>query len=153
MVRTPFGMAGYLDDPALTGLAFIEGYYKTGDLAKQMPDGAVALVGRLKELVSRGGNKIAPQEIDDILSSHPAVAASLSAGLPDARLGEALHSAVVLAAGDEITPMALRSWLAERTERFKLPDTITIMDALPTGPTGKASRAELKRILVSQLSG
>ena len=153
LVRTPFGMAGYLDDPALTDAAFIDGYYRTGDLAKQMPDGSVALVGRLKELVSRGGNKIAPQEIDDILSSHPAVSASLSAGLPDARLGEALHSAVVLAAGHEITATALRSWLAERTERFKLPDTITIMDALPTGPTGKASRAELKRILVSQLSG
>jgi long-chain acyl-CoA synthetase len=151
LIRTPFGMAGYLDDPALTEASFTGGYYRTGDLARALPDGSITLVGRLKEIISRGGNKIAPQEIDDLLSSHPAVAASLTSGLTHARLGEAIHSAVVLAAGHEVTPEALRLWLGERTERFKLPDSITIMDALPTGPTGKASRAALKEILITQL--
>ena len=150
LIRTPFGMAGYLDNPALTEASFADGYYRTGDLAKALPDGSIALVGRLKELVSRGGNKIAPQEIDDILLSHPGVIASLTSGLPDARLGEAIHSAVVLATGHEISIGTLRDWLMARTERFKLPDSITVMEALPTGPTGKASRAELKRILLAQ---
>lgn len=143
-VRTPFGMTGYLDDPALTESAFDRGYFRTGDLARLLPDGSVELVGRLKEIVSRGGNKIAPQEIDNLLCSHPAVAAALCAGVPDARLGEALHAVVVLKVGAMLDAEDLRHWVAERIERFKVPDVISIEEGLPVGPTGKASRALLR---------
>jgi len=143
-IRTPFGMLGYLDDPALTESSFNGGYFRTGDIAQRGPEGCVELVGRLKEIVSRGGNKIAPQEIDNLLCSHPDVAAALSAGVPDARLGEALHAVVVLKAGVMLTSQDLRQWAAERIERFKVPDVISIEETLPAGPTGKASRALIR---------
>lgn len=148
-IRTPFGMAGYLDNPSLTAAAFVDGYFLTGDIARALPGGTVALIGRLKELVSRGGNKIAPQEIDNLLVAHPSVSAALSTGLPDERLGETLHSVVVPALGAAVSCDGLRAWLAERVERFKVPDSIRIMDALPSGPTGKASRAALRALLSS----
>lgn len=143
-IRTPFGMLGYLDDPALTESSFNGGYFRTGDIAQRGPESCVELVGRLKEIVSRGGNKIAPQEIDNLLCSHPDVAAALSAGVPDTRLGEALHAVVVLKAGVMLTSQDLRQWAAERIERFKVPDVISIEETLPAGPTGKASRALIR---------
>jgi len=149
-IRTPFGMAGYLDNPSLTAAAFVDEYFLTGDIARALPGGTVALIGRLKELVSRGGNKIAPQEIDNLLAAHPSVSAALSTGLPDERLGETLHSVVVPALGAAVSSDGLRAWLAERVERFKVPDSIRIVDALPSGPTGKASRAALRALLSSQ---
>src|SRR5579862_4018206 len=78
-IRTPFGMLGYLDNPALTDASFEDGYFKTGDLARLAADGAVALVGRAKDIVSRGGNKIAPLEIDNLLAEHPDIVAALCA--------------------------------------------------------------------------
>ena len=148
-IRTPFGMAGYLDHPELSLDAFSEGYFRSGDLARALPDGGVSVIGRLKEIVSRGGNKIAPQEIDDLLCAHPSVAASLTAGMPDARLGESMHSVVVAMPGREVAGETLKAWLAERVERYKLPETIRRVGELPTGPTGKASRAVLREMLVA----
>lgn len=143
-IRTPFGMLGYLDNPALTESSFDNGFFRTGDIARLRPDGCVELVGRIKEIVSRGGNKIAPQEIDNLLCSHPDVVAALSAGVPDVRLGEALHAIVVLKAGATLTAEDLRQWAAGHIERFKVPDVISIKEELPTGATGKVSRALIR---------
>jgi acyl-CoA synthetase (AMP-forming)/AMP-acid ligase II len=145
-IATPFGMLGYLDDPGLTANSFADGYFRTGDLAQVRPDGLVEIVGRLKDIVSRGGNKIAPAEIDALLASHPDVAAALCAGVPDGRLGEALHAAVVLTPGATTSPEALRQWLAGRIERFKVPDAIHVCDVLPVGATGKTRRAGVVEI-------
>jgi acyl-CoA synthetase (AMP-forming)/AMP-acid ligase II len=148
-IRTPFGMLGYLDDPGLTAASFSEGYFRSGDLARVRGDGRVEIVGRLKDIISRGGNKIAPAEIDALLSSHPDVAAALCAGVPDARLGEAIHAIVVPKANVALNPEELRRWAAERIERYKVPDAIHVRDALPTGSTGKVRRAgvaELARL-------
>jgi long-chain acyl-CoA synthetase len=139
-IRTPFGMLGYLDNPALTDASFEAGYFKTGDLARMTPDGAVALVGRAKDIISRGGNKIAPLEIDNLLAEHPAIAAALCAGVADERLGEVIHAVVVLRAGANLDADALRDWLMARTERFKVPDVFYFRDALPAGSSGKADR-------------
>lgn len=149
-IQSPFGMLGYLDDPALTEAAFQDGYFRTGDIAVRHAGGELELVGRSKEIVSRGGNKIAPQEIDTLLGSHPEIAGALSAGAPHASLGEALHSVVIARAGCLPDPAALRAWLADRLERYKLPDTIEVVDALPTGSTGKASRALLREQLIAR---
>jgi long-chain acyl-CoA synthetase len=145
-VRTPFGMLGYLDDPALTTASFREGYIRTGDLARVRADGRVEIVGRLKDIISRGGNKIAPAEIDALLSSHPSVAAALSAGVPDARLGEAICAIVVLKPDAVLTADALRQWAVEHTEKFKVPDVIHFRDALPVGPTGKVLRSRVAQV-------
>jgi long-chain acyl-CoA synthetase len=139
-IRTPYGMLGYLDDPDLTQASFADGYFKTGDLARLTADGFVQLVGRAKDIVSRGGHKIAPLEIDNLLAEHPDVAAALCAGVPDDRLGEVIHAVVVPRAGCQLDDAALRAWLLARTERFKVPDVFHVRDALPVGSTGKADR-------------
>jgi long-chain acyl-CoA synthetase len=139
-IRTPFGMLGYLDNPELTESSFVEGYFKTGDLARLTATGNVELVGRSKDIVLRGGHKIAPLEIDNLLGEHPDIAAALCAGVPDQRLGEVLHAVVVRRAGAHLDGAALREWLLARTERFKVPDVFHFRDALPVGSTGKADR-------------
>jgi acyl-CoA synthetase (AMP-forming)/AMP-acid ligase II len=139
-IRSPFGMLGYLDNPDLTTASFADGYFKTGDLARLRDDGRVELIGRSKDLISRGGNKIAPLEIDNLLAEHPDVAAALCAGVPDERLGEVIHAAVVPRAGARLSADELRLWMLTRTERFKVPDAFHFTDALPAGSTGKADR-------------
>ncbi len=146
LIRSPFCMLGYLDNPDLTTDSFVDGYFRTGDIARERPGGRVEIVGRLKEIISRGGNKIAPTEIEIVLNGHPGVAQALCAGVPDERLGEALHAAVVLKAGAIADSKTIREWCRERIEHFKVPDVIHLVDALPTGPTGKALRAGVKAL-------
>jgi acyl-CoA synthetase (AMP-forming)/AMP-acid ligase II len=145
-IRTPFGMLGYLDGTALTEASFEDGYFKTGDLARLTADGAVALVGRAKDIVSRGGNKIAPLEIDNLLVEHPDIAAALCAGVADERLGEVIHAVIVTRAGARLDAAALRDWLLARTERFKVPDVFHFRDALPAGASGKADRRAVAQL-------
>jgi acyl-CoA synthetase (AMP-forming)/AMP-acid ligase II len=145
-IRTPFGMLGYLDEPQLTAAAFEDGFFKTGDLAKTTAGGHVALVGRAKDLVSRGGIKIAPLEVDNLLAEHPDIAAALCAGVPDERLGEVIHAVVVPRKGSTLDVAKLRHWLLERTERFKVPEVIYVRDVLPSGATGKADRRAVARL-------
>jgi long-chain acyl-CoA synthetase len=103
----------------------------------------------LKDIISRGGNKIAPAEIDALLVRHPQVTGALCAGMADPRLGEAIAAIVTVAPGAELTPDALRHWAAQRIETFKVPDVILIRDALPTGSTGKLSRAAVARLVLA----
>jgi len=145
-VRTPFGMLGYLDDPELTAAAFDGDYFKTGDLARMNADGCVALVGRSKDIVSRGGLKIAPLEIDNLLAEHPGIAAALCAGVPNERLGEVLHAVIVPRAGAQLDVAALRAWLLARTERFKVPEVFYFRDAIPSGSSGKADRRAVAQL-------
>src|SRR6185437_17084050 len=104
------------------------------------------LIGRAKDMVSRGGIKIAPLEVDNLLAEHPDVAAALCAGVPDERLGEVLHAVVVPRPGAALDAAALRGWLAARTERYKVPDVFYVRDALPSGATGKADRRAVAQI-------
>jgi long-chain acyl-CoA synthetase len=148
-IRTPFGMLGYLDNPTLTEASFEDGYFKTGDLARMTADGAVALVGRAKDIISRGGNKIAPLEIDNLLATHPNIVAALCAGVADERLGEVIHAVVVPRAGTHLDSSELRDWLLARTERFKVPDVFHFRDALPSGASGKADRRAVAQLASS----
>jgi len=143
-IATATMMNGYLGQPALTEASFAGGMFRTGDMARRHPDGVVEVVGRLKELISRGANKVYPQEVEQALHSHPAVAEALVTGVPDALLGERIHAAVVLSAGHTAEAAALREWTALRLDRFKLPDAIHFVDALPLGRTGKTDRNQLR---------
>ena len=149
LLKTPFDMLGYLDAPDLSAAAYVEGYLRTGDQARLRPDGRVEIVGRLKDIISRGGNKIAPAEIDALLVRHPQVTGAVCAGIADPRLGEAIAAIVTVTPGAELTPNALRHWTAQRIEKFKVPDVILICDALPTGSTGKLSRAAVARLVLA----
>ena len=146
-IHTPYGMLGYLDDPARTASAFADGYFRTGDLARLRPDGRVELIGRSKDVISRAGHKIAPLEIDNLFAGHPDVAAALGTGVPDEAVGERLHVVVVPRAGAALDEANLRAWAADRIERYKLPDAIHFRDALPVGRTGKADRAAVAKLV------
>jgi acyl-CoA synthetase (AMP-forming)/AMP-acid ligase II len=148
-IRTPYGMLGYLDDPDLTQASLADGYFRTGDLARLTASGNVELIGRAKDIVSRGGHKIAPLEIDNLLAEHPDVAVALCAGVPDQRLGEVIHAVVVPRAGARLDGAALRAWLLARTERWKVPEVFHIRDALPAGATGKADRRAVAALAIA----
>jgi long-chain acyl-CoA synthetase len=147
-ICTPAMMLGYLDDPALTAAAFESCYFRTGDLAKVLENGYVQLIGRLKDVVSRGGNKIAPLEIENLFAQHESVTAVLAFGMPDERLGESLH-VMVVARNPDLSEDDLRAWSKERLERFKTPDVFHFVDTLPAGRTGKADRAAARLTLTS----
>jgi long-chain acyl-CoA synthetase len=143
-IRTPFAMNGYLDEPELTRKAFAGGYFRTGDLARSRGDGAVELAGRIKEVIVRGGAKVSPLELDQVLAQHPDVAAVLTTGVPDAIMGERIHALIVPRANAGIDEQELREWIAGRIESFKRPDVYHFAAELPTGRTGKIDRNALR---------
>jgi acyl-CoA synthetase (AMP-forming)/AMP-acid ligase II len=143
-IRTPFAMNGYLDEPQLTRAAFVEGYFRTGDLARVREDGRVELAGRIKDIIIRGGANVSPLELDHLLAQHPDVAAALTAGVPDPIVGERIHALVVPRANATIDEKDLRQWIAERIEKFKWPDVYHFGQELPTGRTGKVDRGALR---------
>lgn len=145
-ILTPFIMNGYLDQPELTRAAFVDGYFRTGDLARLKTDGTPELVGRNKDLIIRGGAKVSPLELDGVLAQHPAVAAALTVGVADEIAGERIHVLIVPRAGP-IDEKELRSWVAERVEAYKRPDVYHFGAELPLGRTGKVDRDALRQSL------
>jgi acyl-CoA synthetase (AMP-forming)/AMP-acid ligase II len=144
VVRGPTLFAGYLDDPAATAAAFLPGgWFRTGDLGALDDDGFLYLRGRINEIINRGGEKIAPADVERVLASHHAVAAAAVFPVPDARLGEDIVAAVVLNPEMPATPWELRAWMLERLSPFKVPRRIWLVDALPLTPTGKVQRGVL----------
>jgi acyl-CoA synthetase (AMP-forming)/AMP-acid ligase II len=134
----------YLGDPAATAIAFDrEGRFHTGDIGVLDGFGALRLIGRTKEIINRGGEKLAPAEIDAVLHAHPAVAAAAAFPVPDSRLGEEVGAAVVLHRGATATERELRRFAARRLAPAKVPRRIWIVDALPRTGSGKVRRLEL----------
>jgi long-chain acyl-CoA synthetase len=146
-LRTPFAMSGYLDAPELTTAAFMDGWFRTGDIARLREDGVVELAGRAKEIISRGGNKVSPMEIERAFADHPQVAAVMATGVSDPMLGERIHLLVVPRHGCVIDKTELLSHAAAQLPRFKQPDAIHFASELPLGRTGKADRGTLRRRL------
>ncbi len=144
-ISSPFLMNGYLGQPELNPVD-AEGWLATGDLARERDPGVVEIAGRRKELIVRGGSKIAPQEIEFALSAHPKVAAALAVGRPDARLGQRIH-ALVVPRDASLGSDELRAFLRERLDRFKQPDVFYFARELPAGRTGKADRARFAALL------
>ena len=143
-LTSPYLMQGYLDDPDLTAAAYHGDWFKTGDLARQVGDQVVALMGRLKEVISRGGNKVTPVEIEQAICSHPDVAAAMAVGVDDPLLGQRIHVLLVPRSGSAFNLNALRQHLETQLERFKHPDAYYLAEALPLGRTGKADRQQFK---------
>src|SRR6476661_671772 len=143
LVRSPSVMSGYLNAPELNRTAFVDGWFRTGDIGSLDTDGFLSLHGRQKELINRGGEKIAPIEIDKALMSHPDVAQAAAYAVPHPRLGEDVAAAVVLRPGSKVTPEELREFLGKHLATHKNPRRITIVDQLPKGITGKVQRKRL----------
>ena len=148
VVRGPDVMRGYRNDPDATAATFIDGWLRTEDAGVLDDDGYLSLTGRIKELINRGGEKISPSEIDDVLLEHPAVAEAAAFGVPDAKYGEEVWAAVVLK-GDSDAKQ-LQAFCRTRLADFKVPKVIWITSALPKNETGKVERRNLAALFARQ---
>jgi long-chain acyl-CoA synthetase len=152
-IRSPYLMQGYLDEPALTEATYQDSWFKTGDIAREVggDTGApmVELMGRHKEVISRGGNKVTPVEIEQAVCAHADVAAAMAVGVADAVLGERIHVLVIPRGGVLLDAATLRRHLEPRLERYKHPDAYYVADALPLGRTGKADRGQFKALIAA----
>lgn len=142
-IMTPYIMAGYLGDEDLTKMAFSEGWFRTGDLATFDDEGYVTIVGRLKELIVRGGNKITPIEVERALMRCSGIANAMVTGLADPILGQRIHAFLIPRAGEVIDINLVVGELSELLEKFKCPDFYYVGASLPTGRTGKIDRGQL----------
>jgi oxalate---CoA ligase len=144
-VRGPSVVDEYLGNPAATAAAFSGGWFRTGDIGRLSADGYLSLVGRLKELINRAGEKISPYEVEDVLLAHPAVAEAAAYPVPDEKYGEQVGVVIVLRG--EATPRELSAYCAERLAAFKRPAKVTILPEIPKGPTGKIQRRNLSALV------
>jgi acyl-CoA synthetase (AMP-forming)/AMP-acid ligase II len=138
VIRGPNVTPGYHNNPEANAAAFTGGWFRTGDRGVLDSDGYLTLVGRIKELINRGGEKISPLEVDAALLTHPAVAEAAAFAAPDPKYGEEVHAAVVLRG--EATAAELRAHCGGRLADFKVPKVIHVVKELPKGPTGKVQR-------------
>ncbi len=153
VVRGPSLMSGYEEDPDPTATWLAEGWFRTGDLGHLDEDGFLFVTGRIKDVINRGGEKIAPREIDEIFLAHPDVRDVVTFGVPHQTLGEDVAAAVVLAEGATLSAGALQQFAAERVAAFKVPRRIVLLAAIPRGISGKPDRAALARTLGSGVAG
>ena len=135
--------AGYDSNPDANAKAFTNGWFRTGDQGRLDAAGYLRLTGRLKEIINRGGEKISPLEVDEILMDHPAVAQVVTFGMPHAKLGEDVAAAVVLREGATVNEHELRAFCGERLAPFKVPRKIVFLAEIPKGATGKLQRIGL----------
>jgi acyl-CoA synthetase (AMP-forming)/AMP-acid ligase II len=145
-IRGPNVMLGYYRDPALTAQAIDrDGWFNTGDLARQDADGHLFIVGRTKELIIRSGFNVHPVEVEGVLGQHPAVAQSAVVGRAVAG-NEEVVAFVELRAGASATPAELQAFAAARLAPYKIPAEIVVMAALPASATGKVLKARLREL-------
>jgi acyl-CoA synthetase (AMP-forming)/AMP-acid ligase II len=138
VIRGPGVITGYEGNAEANTSAFVDGWFRTGDQGTLDADGYLRLIGRIKELINRGGEKIAPPEIDEVLLNHPAVAEAVAFGVPHPSWGEEVAAAVVLR--DAASEADLLAHCRGRMADFKCPKTIYIVDAIPRTATGKIQR-------------
>jgi acyl-CoA synthetase (AMP-forming)/AMP-acid ligase II len=139
--------SGYENNPKANAEAFTQGWFRTGDQGVMDAEGYLTITGRLKEIINRGGEKISPREVDEVLLDHPAVAQCCTFALPHDKLGEDVAAAVVLREGAQAGEKELREFVAARLADFKVPRKVLILPEIPKGATGKIQRIGLAQKL------
>ncbi len=138
---------GYESNPKANAEAFTDGWFRTGDQGVMDDEGYLTITGRLKEIINRGGEKVSPREVDEVLMDHPAVAQVVTFAIPHDKLGEEVGAAVVLREGASLTDRELRDFASKRLADFKVPRKILFLDEIPKGATGKLQRIGLAQKL------
>ncbi len=150
LLRGPQVMKGYYKDEAATRASFhADGWLRTGDLGHRDRDGFFFVTGRIKELIIKGGENIAPREIDEALLAHPAVLDAASVGIPDRHYGQDIMVCIVLREGQACSEDDLRDFCLQALGRYKSPRIIRFVSELPRGPSGKVQRLKLLELLES----
>jgi fatty-acyl-CoA synthase len=145
-------MQGYWDDPEKTREAIdAEGWMHTGDLATMDAEGYVNIVGRLKDMVIRGGENVYPREIEEFYYSHPKVQDVQVVGVPDAKYGEVLCACVVLKPGEKASMQELQDFARGRIAHYKVPAYVEFVDAVPMTITGKIQKFVLRDAMTKKL--
>jgi oxalate---CoA ligase len=152
VIEGPNVTRGYQSNPSENEKAFTNGWFRTGDQGRLDEDGYLFLTGRLKEIINRGGEKIAPREVDDVLAEHPAIAQAVAFAVPHPSLGEDVAAAIVLRNGANVSAQEIREFAAAKLADFKVPRQFVIVDRIPKGPTGKLQRIGLANLLEDQLA-
>ncbi|MEQ8653705.1 MAG: acyl--CoA ligase [Kiloniellales bacterium] len=147
IIRGPNVTLGYESNPKANAEGFLQdeggAWFRTGDQGTFDGDGFLTITGRLKEIINRGGEKVSPREVDEILIDHPAVAQAVTFAMPHAKLGEEVAAAVVLEEGQSLDERSLRDFAAKRLADFKVPRKVVFLEEIPKGATGKLQRIGL----------
>jgi acyl-CoA synthetase (AMP-forming)/AMP-acid ligase II len=141
VVSGPNVMRGYRNNAEANAAAFIDGWFRTGDIGAIDSDGYLALTGRIKDLINRGGEKISPPEVEAVLLEHPSVAEASVFGVPDPKYGEEVSAAVVLRGA--ATTQELQAYCRTRLADFEVPKLIHLVSAIPRNAMGKVQRRNL----------
>ena len=150
VIRGPQVTPGYYKNPAATeGAFFPGGWFRSGDVGLRDADGFFFITGRIKELIIKGGENIAPREIDEVLLRHPAVLDAAAVGVPDKHYGQEVAACVIRRKGHDCTAEELREFCTGHLGRFKTPKSIHFVDELPRGPSGKVQRLKLVDLLLA----
>jgi acyl-CoA synthetase (AMP-forming)/AMP-acid ligase II len=150
VIKGPNVVRGYENNPAANASSFVDGWFRTGDQGVLNEKGYLTLTGRLKEMINRGGEKISPREIDEVLLAHPKVAEAVAFGVPHTAWGEEVAAAVTLRS--EATEAELLAYCKERLADFKRPKQIHITTAIPRTATGKIQRRVVAEAFANQTS-
>jgi acyl-CoA synthetase (AMP-forming)/AMP-acid ligase II len=140
VIKGPNVITGYENNPDANATSFVDGWFRTGDQGFLDDEGYLTLVARIKELINRGGEKISPREIDEVLLAHPAIAEAVAFGVPHGTWGEEVAAAVVLHEATKVSEADLLAYCKERLADYKRPKQIHITDTIPRTATGKIQR-------------
>lgn len=138
---------GYLGDPARSDGAFTDGWLRTGDLGTLDDRGNLAITGRIKNVINRGGEKISPEHVEQILAGYPGVAQAAVFGMPDTAYGERVAAAVVAAAGTRFSEADLGSYTRTRLAKYEVPERLSIVERLPLTAKGDVDRTALREAI------
>ena len=138
---------GYENNPKANAEGFTNGWFRTGDQGMMDVEGYLTITGRLKEIINRGGEKVSPREVDEVLMDHPAVSQVVTFAIPHDKLGEEVGAVVVLREGATLTEKELREFATSRLADFKVPRKMLFMAEIPKGATGKLQRIGLAKKL------
>jgi acyl-CoA synthetase (AMP-forming)/AMP-acid ligase II len=143
VIKGPNVTSGYENNPTANAEGFADDWFRTGDQGVLDSEGYLTITGRLKEIINRGGEKVSPKEVDEILMDHPAVAQVVTFAMPHPKLGEEVAAAIVLREGASVEERELRDFAATRLADFKVPRKVLFVDEIPKGATGKLQRIGL----------
>jgi hypothetical protein len=146
-VRGPQVFDGYFDDPELDAASFVDGWFRMGDLGRFDDAGELCLVGRVKEVINRGGDKISPLEIDAVLRSFPGVSDAAAFAIPHRRLGEEIVAAVVMRPGVRLGVESVRAHVSQVLGANRAPRRIWVVESLPRTDGGKIRRGDLMALV------
>ncbi|AHH98167.1 (2,3-dihydroxybenzoyl)adenylate synthase [Kutzneria albida] len=154
LTRGPYTIRGYYRAEEHNALAFTEdGFYRTGDVVRRLGSGHLVVEGRVKDQINRGGEKVAPEEVENHLLAHESVHDAAVVAVPDTYLGERTCAFVIPSGQDAPTAAQLRAFLRERgLAGYKIPDRIEVVESFPHTGVGKTSRRDLRRVLTEHLT-